>query len=212
METAKRINLGCGTTAPAGWLNVDRSPGLLLSKFPGARRIVLATGLLPGPQAQVDWPEGIRRLDVTKRLPFQASSAEAIYSSHMLEHLAHRDAIHLLAECRRVLDDGGVLRLALPDLRRMAQAYLASSDSGAADAFVEAIGLGIEANPKGSRRLIEAMSGARHRWMYDAASIVSACEAVGLTRVEECAYREGRCPDLMNVEQREDSLFIEAFA
>ena len=108
METAKRINLGCGTTAPAGWLNVDRSPGLLLTKFPGARRIVLATGLLPRPQAQVDWPEGIRRLDVTKGLPFQASSAEAIYSSHMLEHLPHRDAIHLLAECRRVLDDGGV--------------------------------------------------------------------------------------------------------
>ena len=175
----KRINLGCGTTAPEGWVNIDRSPGLILSKAPGLRWAASKIVLLRGPQAHVEWPEGIRRLDVTKGLPFRTSSADAIYSSHMLEHLARRDAIRLLGECRRVLRPGGVLRLALPDLRRMASIYVQSRDPEAADAFVEASGLGIESFPRGSRRLIKAVSGARHRWMYDAASIASLCQKAG---------------------------------
>jgi hypothetical protein len=92
----------------------------------------------------------------------------------------------------------------------MAERYLASPDPGAADAFVEVTGLGWDAHPKGVGRLVEVVSGARHRWMYDAESVQRLCRDVGFSGIQECAYREGRCPALERVEVGEDSFFVEA--
>jgi SAM-dependent methyltransferase len=204
------LNVGCGTTAPEGWVNIDRSPGLALARHPRLRAAAVRVGVLRGPQAEVRWPRNVRRIDATKGLPFADGSVGVVYSSHMLEHLTRADAVRFLAECRRVLRRDGLLRCALPDLRRMAERYLASTDPEAADAFVGATGLGWDARPKGVGRLVETVSGARHRWMYDAVSVQLLCRDAGFKDVCERAYREGRCPDLAVVEHREDSFFVEA--
>jgi SAM-dependent methyltransferase len=158
----------------------------------------------------VRWPRNIRRIDAAKGLPFADGSVGVVYSSHMLEHLTRADAVRFLVECRRVLRPDGLLRLALPDLRRMAERYLASADSEAADAFVGATGLGWDARPKGVGWLVETVSGARHRWMYDALLVQRLCWDAKFNDVYKCGYREGRCPDLSVVEHREDSFFVEA--
>ena len=147
---------------------------------------------------------------MTKGLPFADQSVGVVYSSHMLEHLPRADAVRFLVECRRVLRADGLLRLALPDLRGMAKRYLASTDPLAADIFVEATMLGLESRPRGAGWLIAAVSGAPHRWMYDALSVQHLCRKAGFTQVCECRYREGRCPDLARVEHREESFFVEA--
>jgi SAM-dependent methyltransferase len=49
---------------------------------------------------------------------------DAIYHSHVLEHLSHGDARRLTAECLRVLKSGGVLRVVVPDLEGVARLYL----------------------------------------------------------------------------------------
>lgn len=54
--------------------------------------------------------------DLRNRLPFPDRSASLIYCSHMLEHLLPDDAVKLLGEMRRVLDEHGVARLAVPSL------------------------------------------------------------------------------------------------
>jgi SAM-dependent methyltransferase len=203
------LNVGCGTIAPEGWVNIDRSPGLALARYPLLRSAAVRFGVLRGPQADVVWPKGIERIDATRHLPFPNGSVGVVYSSHMLEHLVRADATRFLAECGRVLRHDGLLRLALPDLRRMAEHYVASSDPGAADAFIEATGLGWDARPKGVDRLVEVVTGARHRWMYDARSVQRLCRDVGFSHTQECAYREGRCPELELVEVREDSFFLE---
>jgi hypothetical protein len=46
-----------------------------------------------------------------------------------LEHLYRSDAIQLLAESKRVLKPGGILRLVVPDVQTMARNYLASKDA-----------------------------------------------------------------------------------
>jgi hypothetical protein len=97
------LNVGCGTIAPEGWVNIDRLPGLALARFPLIRAAAVRFGVLRGPQAQVLWPKGIERIDVRKRLPFSDGSVGVVYSSRMLEHLVRADAIRFLAECRRVL-------------------------------------------------------------------------------------------------------------
>jgi predicted SAM-dependent methyltransferase len=202
------LNLGCGTNSAAGWVNLDRSPGIELRRVPPmVRRALSAVGLT---ESLTEWPDNVRRVDATRGLPFADASVDAVYSSHMLEHLSSADADHVLDECRRVLKPSGVLRLALPDLRAMATAYLASTAPDAADRFMERTMLGWSEMPKGVRRVVDMVSGARHRWMYDAASIQQRCRDRGFA-TEEWGFREGKCPDLGAVEHREESFFVEAY-
>lgn len=57
-------------------------------------------------------------------LPFFADgSAQLIYCSHALEYFDRDDARRVLAEWRRVLAPGGVLRLAVPDFAALIKVY-----------------------------------------------------------------------------------------
>lgn len=99
--TARLLNIGCGATLHPEWLNVDLEP------------------LAPG----------VQRLDVRQPLPFADGSFNAVYCSHVLEHLRREDAARLLAGMRRVLRPAGVIRLAVPDLEAIAREYVAILDA-----------------------------------------------------------------------------------
>lgn len=90
------LNLGCGARRHPDWVNVD---------FCAHAPDVLAH-------------------DLATPLPFADDSFDAVYHSHVLEHLPREAASGFLAECRRVLRPGGVLRVAVPDLERLARTYL----------------------------------------------------------------------------------------
>jgi SAM-dependent methyltransferase len=75
---------------------------------------------------------GVRVIDLRARLPFADGSADAVYHSHVLEHLERGQAAAFLAECRRVLKPGGVLRIAVPDLEGICRRYLRELDAAAA--------------------------------------------------------------------------------
>lgn len=90
------VNLGCGGRYHPLWINLDfRGDGI---------------HVLP-------W-------DLREGLPFLDGSCDAIYSSHVLEHLDRKTSQLFLGECRRVLKSGGILRLALPDLEAIVRSYL----------------------------------------------------------------------------------------
>jgi SAM-dependent methyltransferase len=57
-------------------------------------------------------------------LPYPDASADEIRASHVLEHFSHRMIGAVLADWTRVLRPGGMLRVAVPDLELIAQAYL----------------------------------------------------------------------------------------
>lgn len=92
------LNIGCGGSWHPDWLNCDVRPAS---------------------------PE-VRTLDARCRIPIADGGCDAVYHSHVLEHLEPRDARRFMAECSRVLKTGGVLRVAVPDLERIACAYLDS--------------------------------------------------------------------------------------
>lgn len=86
------VNLGCGRSNDARFVNVDGYP----------RHHV----------------HHIHRID---RLPFFAdASVDLLYASHCLEHFSYRDTARVLAEWVRVLRPGGRLRLAVPDFDALA--------------------------------------------------------------------------------------------
>jgi SAM-dependent methyltransferase len=96
------LNVGAGGHVSTEWTNIDLA----------------------------DAPHVIRH-DVRRGLPFAAGTFDAVYASHVLEHLNPADGEALVVEARRVLKRGGVLRLAVPDLERTARAYLERLDAAA---------------------------------------------------------------------------------
>ena len=62
-------------------------------------------------------------------LPFFAdNSIELIYCSHALEYFDREGAVKCLAEWRRVLKSGGILRLAVPDFAALIKLYQISGE------------------------------------------------------------------------------------
>lgn len=91
----RRLNWGCGTEPPEGWINCDikDAPGIDIS------------------------------CDIREGLPLEASSLDYVVSIHALPELPYPDVEPALTELHRVLKPGGVLRLGLPDLEKAMRAY-----------------------------------------------------------------------------------------
>jgi len=167
-----RVNIGCGQTPTKGWKNYDNSLSLRLFKLPLLPEILLKVGLLEQSQFEfIQFARGhsIEYGDATKGLPIASDSVDVLYCSHMLEHLDQKEVAVFLKEARRVLRSGGIIRLAVPDLRKYVKQYIESNDS---DAFISAIRLA-QLRPKTiAQRLRVLLVGTReHQWMYDGISL-----------------------------------------
>jgi len=90
------INLGCGDTFHPFWTNIS-----LVSTSPH-----------------------VIEHDILKGLPFEDGSFDAAYSSHLVEHIKPAEVHKFLSEVCRILKKGGVMRLVVPDLERIALSYL----------------------------------------------------------------------------------------
>ncbi len=108
-----RLNLGCGNRFAAGWVNIDRSLPQWIARF-------LFAPSHPANRTR----EGFLNWDLRKGIPFPDSSVDVVYSSHVLEHIAHHAAPRFLAEMARVLRTGGSVRVVVPDLEASASRYL----------------------------------------------------------------------------------------
>ena len=89
-----KLHIGCGRNYLDGWFNTDLRPN--------ARR----TGL-----------------NVTKRFPFPDNTFDYIFSEHMIEHVPYAMGRVMLAECLRVLQPGGTVRIVTPDLKFLIGLY-----------------------------------------------------------------------------------------
>jgi SAM-dependent methyltransferase len=119
----------------------------------------------------------IRFANAAARIPCAKGTARAVYSSHMIEHLDRDEARAFLAEVRRILRPGGIVRLAAPDLSRLIAGYVAT---GNADGFVAGTHMGLD-RPAGLRaRARWALVGPRHHlWMYDGESLLQLLAEAG---------------------------------
>ncbi len=196
----RRRQLGAFDRGVEGWLNTDVTPHMLVARVPllgaGLHRVGVISDERYGAYRSGAF-RSLRYLDVARRFRFPDGAFEAIYASHLLEHLHPDVAENCLRECHRVLAPAGILRLAVPDLDQMVADY----DPSDPDRFLWGIYQGR------SRR---AKRTARHWWHYNATSLTALLERLGFGSVRRCGFRDGRCPDLERIETREWSLFVEA--
>lgn len=205
-----RLNLGSGPTAVSGWVNLDRSPSMRLSRHGWLRGAVIRSGLVDSSHLP-EWSTAVQSCDLRRPLGFVTGTVDAIYSSHVLEHLYLREAERLLGECHRVLRPGAVLRVALPDFTRIAERVVDEPRDAevARRANHELHAHPIE-RPRGLGRVRHALSGAYHRWQPTPALTADLMRAAGFDDVVERAFHEGELPDLEHVETRPESFFLES--
>jgi predicted SAM-dependent methyltransferase len=98
-----KINLACGNVYINGdqWINLDYNPR----------------------------DSSVHQADLLGKLPLKDNNADLVYCSHFLEHIPRKLVTSFLAECYRVLEPGGIIRLVLPDLENMCRNYLLYRDS-----------------------------------------------------------------------------------
>ena len=76
------VQYGCGLSAPEHWINFDASPTLRLQRIPLFGKLA----------KKVDFPKTVKFGDITKKLPgIKQGTCDAIYCSHVLEHLSLQD-------------------------------------------------------------------------------------------------------------------------
>lgn len=97
----KLLNIGCGSHFHGAWTNID-----VVSCVPE-----------------------VTAWDVRKGLPFDDSTFDAVYHSHVIEHLAQDAAVAFMQEAVRVLKPGSVMRVVVPDLEKIARLYLDRLDA-----------------------------------------------------------------------------------
>lgn len=146
-----------------------------------------------------------------RRLPCPDSSVEVLYSSHMLEHLDQAEAALFLREAFRVLRPGGVIRIAVPDLRRLVRNYLVAGD---ANEFIAGTNLTAPKARSFAQRLRLALVGPRHHhWFYDGQSLCQLLEGSGFTNAIDLPAGKTGIPDPAGLDLREresESLYVEA--
>jgi predicted SAM-dependent methyltransferase len=174
----RRLNWGCGDHFGGGWINSD------IKDMPG-----------------VDLP-----CDIRDGLPLETESIDYATSIHALPEIHYDDLVDALVELRRVLKPGGVLRLALPDLDRGIQAYLA----GDRDYFLVP---DEQAEAIGSKFVTQIIWYGYSRTLFTHDFIEELLWKAGFREVHHCSYREtkSRFPEIVELDIRErESLFVEA--
>ena len=159
------INLGAGALQDSRWINVDIEP-----------------------------KNGAYFADLRDPLPLRDGSVRHIHCEHFLEHLEYFYAKKFLGECRRVLGDGGSMRIIVPDAEKYIRAY-AAGDRAFFDRLRD---LGNPGEP--FRTPIEVINQmfdmcGSHRFGWDFETLELAVREAGFARIER-SQRNGVAPDL----------------
>lgn len=180
------VNVGCGPFTLPGFVNVD---------------------LFRCKPEVVAW-------DCRWSLPFANESAVGIRAEHFFEHLeAREEAPAFLADCLRVLQPGGAIRIVVPDVGRVLNAYAKgpSDLSGFRELAVP------EPFPEDLPTRMDVVNHAfhqwhEHRWGYDAETLIHRLTMAGFVDATETEFGRSIVPALAadREEHRPYSLYVEA--
>lgn len=174
----RRLHFGCGPITPYGWVNADIAAG------PGVEVVA----------------------DVLAGLPLPDNTFDYIVSIHTLPEIPFAQLERALAELRRVLAPGGVLRLALPDMEKAISAYVSKD----IDYFL----IPDEVSPSlTGKMIVQLLWYGRSQSLFTADFATELLARSGFQAIQKCAFRQTASPypGIVELDDRElESLFIEA--
>lgn len=173
---AIKLNLGCGSVRPKGWVNTDSSLNANLQKIPLiGKSISRLFNLVKYTDNNFEY------MNLNRRWRFKDKSVDVVYASHLFEHLTLRSAELFVQESFRCLKPGGVIRIVVPDLYQIAKRYTEEYEKGAEGAdTTQFIMWAINMHREGQyrniglfKKLILEWQGYphQHKYMYDSNSL-----------------------------------------
>jgi predicted SAM-dependent methyltransferase len=93
------VHVGCGEKNAPGFINVDARP---------LAHVHVVTD------------------NITSLSDMGTGTVDLVYMCHVLEHIKNDDLKNVLSEMRRVLKDGGILRISVPDFDKLIEVYNAA--------------------------------------------------------------------------------------
>jgi glycosyltransferase involved in cell wall biosynthesis len=172
-----KLHIGCGQNIFEDWINID------IEAF--------------NPGVNLTW-------DIRNKLPFEDASCGFVYNENVFEYLTVEEGLFFLEECRRVLQPGGVLRIAMPDLKDVVDNYksekwyeqdwLTWPEFQFIKTRAEAINI--------SFRCWD------HQWLYDREELNRRLLEAGFNNFKAVVWGKSAIPELENRETRGESLLI----
>ncbi len=175
-----KLHIGCGPYVKRGWLNVDINPTF-----------------------------GVEFMDASREFPFAAERFRYVYSEHLLEHLDYWGGRNFLAESYRVLQKGGTMRLALPNLDFLIELYK-NPHTAVHRKYIEwSVG---QYSPETSRDfnfeevpasyvLNHYLRAWGHQLVYDKKLLVRMLKMTGFTQIHFCEVGQSDIPALNGMEE-----------
>jgi SAM-dependent methyltransferase len=194
------LHLGCGPLVkPSRWKDLDGSWNLRMSKLPK----LIRTPVLKLLGNDFKWPKHVGYLNITERLPYAEGSVDAVYASHVWEHLYFEEALAATKEVFRVLKPGGVLRLVVPNLEYFIERYQQAKGDAAATRELNRA-LHFRQTSRSHRlaaRLYSALADFHsHKYMYDPPALVQVLEDAGFEYATQMEPFKSRIAEIDDVE------------
>jgi len=203
------INLGSSARCAPGWNNVDFSWIVRLGRHRRLSAALHRWGWLSAQRydriLHLD-PDAVL-WDLRNGIPFSDRTFDAVYHSHLLEHIDREAAPVFLRECLRVLRPGGELRIVIPDLESLARNYLdcvgrlpdrstMAEHSRAVEEMIDQMVVRVPRDRQTLPPILRAAenvflgdttrTGALHRWMYDRFSLAELLGRAGFADTRMC--------------------------
>ena len=197
------INIGCGFNTGDSWVNYDASPTLFFEQIPLIGRFYTKN--------ERRFPKNARFGDIVKRPLCKANTADAVFCSHMLEHVSLHDMRRSLKNIHQMLQIGSRCRLIVPDLEHIVNQYCTNKSENRGHDFIEQTGMGIE-NPDRSffAKLKRIFGHSQHYWLYDERSMFSELRCAGFNNIRRCEFGDSEILEFSEVE--DESRFRNALA
>lgn len=167
------LHLGCGSNHLEDWVNIDFSDDA---------------------NKDVWWNLG-------QKIPLGNESCQYIFHEHVLEHFPMDRALDLLRECYRLLQPGGVLRVAMPSLDQMLEDYNDGNWKNSDSVHMPEVSTRAE-----YLNVLFRYWG--HEWIYDREELHRRLEEVGFTEIHDVEIQQSNHAKLAGIEYRQDSLLI----
>lgn len=169
------LQIGAGKHHLDGWLTTDLEPLYLQTVY----------------------------MDATKRLPFDEGMFDCVAAEHIIEHVPYEKALNMLSECRRVLKDGGVLRVSTPDIG-LTYKLMSPPLTPVLERYVSWSNTTFN-NASDLRSAIHVVNRLHNEWghqfLYDTDTLIAALDKCGFTKVTMCAPGESSQPALRNIDR-----------
>ena len=191
------LHYGCGLDIGDGWHNCDASPTLRLQRLP-------LIGWVFKKWLKPRFPDSVHYGDIVRGMDIATGSCDAIYCSHILEHLALEDFRIALRHSNKYLKPGGLFRLVVPDFEKMVIAYQSNPEPAALTDFLRHTYLGRVKRAKGLKGFIrEYFGNAHHLWMWDEKGLAAELRNAGFSSIRRCQAGDSANKAFLAVENPE---------